>query len=125
MFHDKQNIGNVGEEIASMYLLGKRYKILYRNFKQGRDEIDIIAKDPLSTLVFIEVKTMRQTNSAIAELKPEDNLTKSKLNKLKRSAQMFAGKHSELINERSGWRIDLVAICLTLNNHSLRHYENI
>ena len=122
---DKSNIGKIGEEIASMYLKGKQYKILHRNFRQYADEIDIIAKDPASTLVFIEVKTMRQDSPAIAELKPEDNLTNAKLRKLKRSAQLFAGKHSELIDQEKGWRIDLVAICLTLNDRTIQHYENL
>ena len=121
----KPNIGAIGEEIASMYLKGKHYKILYRNLKQRSDEIDIIAKDPANIIVFAEVKTMRQDNPAIAELKPEDHLTYAKLRKLKRSAQLFAGKHSELIDLDRGWRIDLVAICLTLNNRTIRHYENL
>lgn len=121
----KSNVGAVGEQIACNYLNGKGYKIISRNYRQKWGELDIIAKDPANTLVFIEVKTMRQSNSAIAELKPEDNLTSAKLKKLQRTAQLFAGKHSELIDEKRGWRIDLVAICLTLNNRTIQHYENI
>jgi putative endonuclease len=46
-----------GEKLASRFLRGKGYKILYRNFN-GRSggEIDIVCRDR-DTLVFVEVKT--------------------------------------------------------------------
>lgn len=122
---NKSKTGRLGEDLASDFLISKGYKILQRNYRQKYGELDIIAHDKLGTLVFIEVKTMRQKDSAIAELKPEDNLTFSKLKKVQRTAQLFVGKHSELINEDRGWRIDLVAICLTLNKSEIAHYENI
>jgi putative endonuclease len=49
-------LGNKGEELATGYLRKAGYKILKRNWKWGKNEIDIIAeKDDM--LVFIEVKT--------------------------------------------------------------------
>ncbi len=114
-----------GEEIAADFLIKKDYRILERNHRQKWGEIDIIARDPFGILVFVEVKTMRQNNSAIAELKPEDNLTASKIKKLQKAAQLFTGKHLELLQDDKGWRIDLIAICLTLNNIKIQHYENI
>ena len=53
-------IGNTGENIATDYLLKRKYKILERNFVAGKGEIDIIALNNKTT-VFIEVKT-RQNN---------------------------------------------------------------
>lgn len=47
--------GKEGEEVAAQFLLKQGYKILERNFRTSRGEIDIIARDG-STLVFIEVK---------------------------------------------------------------------
>ena len=49
--------GAHGEKLASRFLRGRGYKILYRNFK-GRSggEIDIVCRDR-DTLVFVEVKT--------------------------------------------------------------------
>ena len=49
-------IGQFGEQAASDYLEQKGYKILDRNWRHGRAEIDIVAMDGV-TLVFAEVKT--------------------------------------------------------------------
>jgi len=47
--------GVSGEEMAAKYLKKNKYKILERNFRAARGEIDIIAKDG-EYVVFIEVK---------------------------------------------------------------------
>jgi putative endonuclease len=49
-------LGNTGEDLAAEYLTKTGYKILFRNWKWGRNEIDIIAtKDDI--IAFVEVKT--------------------------------------------------------------------
>jgi putative endonuclease len=131
--------GAFGEDVACKYLKGRGYKIIERNFRRKWGELDIIVKHKDGTLVFIEVKTMRQINGElgnegggknIAVLSPEDNLTKSKLIKLQRTAALYAGEHEKLVLDKRGWRIDLIAILLTNNEkdgerYSLKHYENI
>ncbi len=51
--------GDEGEEIAVAFLESAGYSILVRNFRVTRGEIDIIAEDQSRTLVFIEVKSVR------------------------------------------------------------------
>jgi len=124
MFY-KQFIGKLGEDTAAKHLSSKGYDILFRNLNWKWGELDLIARDPDGTLVFIEVKTL-QCLTLNTVLKPEDNLTTAKLRKLQRTAQLFIGKHPELISDSRGWRIDLMAVCLTPDNESvIRHYENI
>ncbi|NND77683.1 MAG: YraN family protein [Flavobacteriales bacterium] len=53
---EKHLLGRQGELIASTYLLKNGYSILERNWRFGREEIDIIAKKD-GFIVFIEVKT--------------------------------------------------------------------
>jgi len=144
----KSEIGKLGEDLACEYLFNKRFKIIERNFRKPWGELDIIAKDSEDVLVFVEVKTMRKydnaaNNSAIAELNPEDNLTSAKLTKLKRTAYLYANENSELVNDKKGWRIDLVAISITdvsretfyeqnaktltelLKHCEIKHFENL
>ncbi len=119
----KSEIGKLGEDLACGYLVQKRWKILQRNFRKPWGELDIIAKDPKGVLVFIEVKAMRQFGNAA--IQPEDNLTAAKLNKLQRTAQLYVGHYPELMDEKKGWRIDLVAIALSDKEPLVKHFENI
>ncbi len=117
----RQNLGKAGEDLACQYLKNKGYQILKRNYWKPWGEIDIIARSPKGILVFVEVKTGK-VNS---QIEPEQEMTKSKISKLKRTCQLFAGKYNDLINEE-GWRIDLIAISTdNQTNQDIRHYENI
>lgn len=49
-------LGNKGEDLAAGFLKKSGYKILERNWKWGKNEIDIIAEKD-DRIVFIEVKT--------------------------------------------------------------------
>ena len=118
--------GRIGEDEACAYLKEHGYKILERNMRETWGEVDIIAKAPDKTLVFIEVKALK--NMGNSKLTPEDNLTQQKLGKIKRTAQLYVGKHPELVNEDKGWRIDLVAVDIlteTAKQSKIRYYENI
>ena len=53
---EKQLLGRQGELIACTHLLENGYSILERNWRFGREEIDIIAQKE-GEIIFIEVKT--------------------------------------------------------------------
>lgn len=121
----KSNTGKIGEDLASRYLFGKGYSIIERNYREKIGEIDVITKSPDRMLVFIEVKTLV---SSVGDdpLMPEDNLTAAKLKKLRRTCELYANRRREFINEKKGWRIDLVAVSLDRGGKpNFRHYENI
>jgi len=144
-----ENIGKTGEDIACFFLKNLKYQIITRNYQKPWGEIDIISKDAKGTLVFVEVKTLkyqkeitiRQVKTGkFAGLNPEDNLTKMKLGKLKRTCQEFANRNPQLINNQIGWRIDLITIALLnqqeidgrevqltniKNNCIIKHYLNL
>ena len=122
----KQKTGILGEEKACEFLRFKGYRIIEKNYQKPWGEIDIITMAPDKTLVFFEVKTMRLFDDNLADsLKPEDNLSKGKLNKIRRSAQMFSAKHFDMIHKEKGWRIDLLALTFQQNNCIINHYQNI
>lgn len=134
--NSRKTTGKLGEDIATNYLINKSYKIIERNYWQPWGEIDIVAVHRDGTLVFFEVKAIRQSGikefgDSGSEIRPEDNLTKAKLRKLQRTCQLYAGSHRELAGER-GWRIDLLAIDILNNDltykstsYNIRHYENV
>ncbi len=127
MFNNNEKIGKLGEKIACGYLVKKGYKIVDRNYKRKFGEIDVIAKSKEGTLVFCEVKTIREMGNPFDWIAPEDNATAHKLRKMRRVAQFFAAKNQDLIREDKGWRIDLLAIVLSSNETIIRrikHYEN-
>ncbi|KKS82529.1 MAG: hypothetical protein UV58_C0009G0011 [Candidatus Wolfebacteria bacterium GW2011_GWC1_43_10] len=55
---------------------------------------------------------------------PEDQMSKSKINKFKRVALWYANQHPKLVGNK-GYRLDVVVIELWGGGHRLRHYENI
>lgn len=115
-------LGRKGEALAAVFLEKKGYKILEKNFRKPWGELDLVALASDKTLVFIEVKTMRPRE----DIRPEDQLTAAKKEKFSRVASLYAGAHPELVSDKCGWRLDLVAIDILENSEpDIRHYENI
>lgn len=111
---DKRSIGNAGEETACRYLSDRGIEILLRNYRvKGVGEVDVIARSSDGTLIFLEVKTMRELPSG---LMPEDHIDRRKLNAMRAMAQLFSAKHSELIGE-VGFRIDVICIQVKGNSN--------
>ena len=112
---NNQSIGKLGEDLATEYMRQRGCRIIERNFRKPWGEIDVIVQDKKKTLIFLEVKTIRSYAGTAKEnliIQPEDNLTRSKLKKLQRTASFYVGYNENLINEKRGWRIDLIAIII-------------
>lgn len=121
---ERQTIGAWGEILACEYLVEKGRKILARNYRRPWGEIDIVARTRDGTLIFIEVKTLQERGEEA--LAPEDNVSAAKLRRLRRTCEAFVAKNPHLLDEKKGWRIDLVAISLrSAKEPEIRHYENI
>lgn len=54
--NESQTLGQKGESLAAAFLEEKGYRIRHRNWKAGKNEIDIIAENH-DYVVFTEVKT--------------------------------------------------------------------
>ena len=52
----RRDRGDLGEQIAARHLEERGYRVLERNFRTARGELDLIAADG-SSIVFCEVKT--------------------------------------------------------------------
>ena len=84
------NTGRWGERLAAWYLFFHGCRILERNWRYGRYEIDIVARERRTgVLVFAEVKT----RSSTAFGRPADAVTAHKRLFLTRAAQGYLKKH--------------------------------
>lgn len=115
--HTPHALGKSGEKIALRYLEDKKYRILARNFRLFRGEIDIIALDR-KILVFVEVKTRKSTDFGL----PEESVTSSKQEQIKKIAQGFLTKNN--LNETE-CRFDVVSLIFDEGKgFSVRHIQN-
>lgn len=62
---NRKALGQKGETLAVLYLEGKGYQIIERNFRCRRGEIDIIAQKD-NELIFIEVRSRSTGNYGAA-----------------------------------------------------------
>jgi putative endonuclease len=116
----RQGLGKTGERLASEELVRRGYRILERNFRGMRGEIDLIAEDERTgDLVFVEVKTRRGSAYGL----PEEAITFRKRQKLLQVAAYYLDMHNQA--DRS-WRIDVVAIQMSQRGklEEIRVYEH-
>lgn len=112
----RQNLGRWGEQQAAQYLESHGYKVLDRNWRCLRGEIDLVAKEG-DVLVFVEVKTRRGRDYGT----PEEALTKVKAKRLLELGQRYM---LERDLEDVEWRVDLVAVELDRQGKLLR-FEHV
>lgn len=111
------SLGSYGEELAERFLINKGYKILDRNFRCRRGEIDIIAMDG-NILVFIEVKTRRNQKFGL----PCEAITSKKLKHLKNAVSYYMMTSS---GQQYDMRIDVIEILIIDGNKFIHHLENV
>ena len=111
--------GDEGEEIAAEYIVEKGYEIIDRNYRYGKGEIDIIAKDPeIGETVFIEVKSKKNLEFG----DPVYSVTKNKIKQIKRMAELYL--YDKEIDEID-CRFDVITVLLRGKQKPIiEHYVN-
>lgn len=97
-----KSLGNRGEDYAARYLRKQGYRILDRNVKLGRYEIDIIAQEG-ETVVFVEVKT----RSADDGIPPEINVGPEKQRRIIMAGNLYMQLHPDA---ECYYRFDVVSV---------------
>ena len=115
----KKVVGNRGESIVASYLKEKGYKILERNFRSGRNEIDVVAEDG-NSIVFVEVKTTSSDRSEDFKL-PREAVDKNKKERIIECARDYIMKHR---CSYEGYRFDVVEVYLNRDTPEINHIEN-
>ena len=80
----RRSVGKRGEEEAARFLGKRGFAILDRNVRSHLGEIDLVARDG-STLVFVEVKTRRESEGD----PPEASVTRGKQRRLGQLARQY------------------------------------
>ena len=109
------NTGRKGESIAVQYLKSQGFRILETNWRNGHDEIDIIALDE-NELVIVEVKTLSSEYFGY----PEEAVNKKKQNFLIRATQAYVDQNEIDLEIR----YDIVSIYLKEQSHKIYHIKD-
>lgn len=100
----RQILGARGEKAAAKHLRRCGYKILLKNFRSGKAEVDIVARQK-DWLVFVEVKT-RETEQFGA---PSETVDRDKQRNLSKAALDYLRM---LGNPRIHFRFDIVEVII-------------
>ncbi|WP_419494342.1 YraN family protein [Chryseobacterium bernardetii] len=98
---DHNDFGKIAEDIAADFLQKNGYKILTRNFRFQKAEIDIITEKD-DVIIIIEVKA----RSTDAFMLPQEAVTKTKI----RSIVLAANHYLEEYNKQNEVRFDIISI---------------
>ena len=109
-----KEIGDFGENIASRYLLDNGYDILKRNYRVKSGEVDIIAIHS-GILVFVEVKTRKNSNFAYAR----ESVNHKKQMRIRNVARSYI---SENIISYERIRFDVIEIYT--DNKYINHFKD-
>ena len=114
---NKRAVGARYEERAAAFLADCGYRIVARNFRSGRGELDIVALDRSegkTVLVFVEVKYRTSPGAG----HPEEALTPSKCRTICRAADYYCVRYK--IRSGTPCRFDVIAF----EGERLRHIRN-
>ena len=112
----KKEVGEKGEDIATIFLESKGFNIIERNWRYKHLEVDIIASID-KKIHFVEVKTRTNLKYGL----PEESISQTKMNHLKVAASAY-------INQNNEWELlqfDVIAIMMTNKGEELFFIEDV
>ena len=114
MKKNNQQTGAQGERIAELFLIEQGYRLLARNYRHGKGEIDLIMQHK-NTMVFVEVKARHSERFGY----PEEAVSASKQELLLTTAEAYVLS----CNWQGPQRFDILAIKLG-DRPSLAHFSD-
>lgn len=113
-------LGRRGEDIAVGWLTRHGFRIVDRNWRCSRGEVDVVARQD-DHLVFIEVKTRGGTGTG----HPLEAITPRKVARLRRVAAAWCSAHPDV--HAPALRIDAVAVHVDPHHdlHGIEHLTDV
>ena len=112
----RQLFGRAAEEAAARYLIHDGWRLLGRNVRIGRGELDIVARRG-PVLAFVEVKA-RRTHTCGA---PEDAVSALKRRQVARLAELWLAARPWAMKGVDDVRFDIIAVDSTAFPSTIRH----
>lgn len=112
---EHNELGKKGEAIAGDYLSKKGYRILHRNYRFKKGEIDLVCQFE-DQLVVVEVKTRNSSYMA----GPEETVTMNKQKAIIKVANAYIDEY-EIDMET---RFDIVSVIINAGGVEIEHLED-
>lgn len=111
-----QRLGLLGEEIAARWLTRRGWRIVYRRFRNGRRDIDLVAqRDAL--VAFVEVKARKGARFG----DPVEAVDHRKQRELVKSAHVWIDRHGRA---EESYRFDVVGVLMDGERVLVKHVED-
>jgi putative endonuclease len=121
------SLGSLGERLAGEYLERHGCRVIERNFRTTRGEIDLIAATPRA-IVFCEVKTRVAASSSRGPPTPLDGIGPRKRTRLRRLANEWLRERPAGVDRpgRPDLRFDAIGVVVSRTGAllALEHVEN-
>ncbi len=123
----KREVGDIGESYTCNFLEKSGYTIIERNYLKKWGELDIIASKK-GIMYFIEVKTITSNFffNGTNWYRPEDNVHKWKIRRLKRTIQTYLAERE--VSDEVEWEFSVITVVIKRGTHELyriEHLENL
>jgi putative endonuclease len=122
----RQRAGDHAEAQVAKHLDGLGWRVIGRNVRVGRHEIDLVAIEPgvPPTLVFVEVRSRSTTGFG----PPEESVVGGKATRMYRAAIELV--HTGRLPDgsplpRLPWRVDLVSVVREGTSTTVRHLRGV
>lgn len=110
------DLGNEGEELATLHLIKKGYEIITRNYVYMKGELDIIARTG-NTLVIVEVKTRSTPDFG----DPQEFLKPAQRKRLVDTAHQFTQEYGD---DNIEVRFDFIGVIKNKAGITIEHLED-
>lgn len=113
-----RQIGDLGEQYAAVWLENQGWRTLDRNWHCRYGELDVISRNPMGQIVFVEVKTRRTLRYGT----PQEAVTASKQINLRHAAVQWLSEPSHRM-PHNGVRFDVITVVIQGDRPLLHHIE--
>ena len=115
---ERRTLGGYGEDRAVEWLTARGYRVVERNWRCARGEVDVVAWQG-ETLVFVEVKTRAGKSTG----HPFEAVTPAKVARLRHLVPMWFAAHPE--THARAIRVDAIAVHVEGDRFGVEHVAGV